>query len=457
MKRYMFLLVVGLLLIGFSSALTINDSIGSNVIVKEFGNSLAFNMSIFDGVYGNYNIYTLSDVYINPSSSFHLSDGEDYTDTFSIEPMDRLLENGGAKIIVYTLNQKGVEKYDRKIGIEVLGLAEIIKIKSDKVGLNDEVVVIEIENLEDVDLYNLTVKLSSVLFDVEEDIYLLGGESSIIEIPISNEELKKIKGGVYLFEATFVTPKGDVLIDGNLYLNEEEGVSTFDKNSGIFWRTKTVEKVNTGNTVEDVRVEIKKNILTRFFTTFNEEPLNIVREGFIVKYVWAERLGPSDVFTIKATTNYLYPILFLIVIYFVFVGLKRFFKLKLIIEKTVTPVRTKNGEFALRVRLFVKAKRTLSNVVLIDRVPKTVKIYKKFGLSTPDEIDAVTRRLKWNIGDLKAGEERLFTYVVYSRVGYVGKFVLPPATSRFHFDDKLYTFDSNSVFFLAEQSSKMDK
>ena len=456
MVRYVFWVAVGLLMIGLGSALTINDSIDGNVIVKEFGNSLEFNVTIEDGVYGDYNIYTLSDVYIYPSSTFKLYDGKSYENTFSIEPMERLLKVDGSYTVVYTLNHRDVEKFDRFIGIEVLGLADIIEIESNKVELNDDVVLVEIRNLENIELSNLTVKLSSILFDVEKVVNLPAYDSVKVDIPVSNEELKKIKGGVYLVEASFVTPKGDVMVDGNLYLNEEESVNTFERSSGIFWRTRTIDNVNTGNTVEDVRVEVEKNILTRFFTTFNKEPLNVVREGFVVKYVWAERLGPSEVLTISSTTNYLYPILLLLLLYFVFVGLRRFFKLKLIIEKSVTPVRTKNGEFALRVRLFVKAKRTISDVVLMDRIPRTVKIYKKFGISTPDEIDAVTRRLRWNIGDLKAGEERLFTYVVYSRVGYVGKFVLPPAVGKFHFGDNLYSIDSNSVFFLAEQTSKED-
>ena len=44
---------------------------------------------------------------------------------------------------------------------------------------------------------------------------------------------------------------------------------------------------------------------------------------------------------------------------------------------------------------------------IIDKVPAIVKIYKKFGLIKPDKIDAASRRIHWNIGDLDAGEERV--------------------------------------------------
>jgi hypothetical protein len=69
----------------------------------------------------------------------------------------------------------------------------------------------------------------------------------------------------------------------------------------------------------------------------------------------------------------------------------------------------------------------------------------------PDKINAENRRIHWNIGDLNAGEERLFTYIVYSKVGIVGKFSLPGALAVFEKDGKIHEVESNKVFFMSDQ------
>ena len=52
---------------------------------------------------------------------------------------------------------------------------------------------------------------------------------------------------------------------------------------------------------------------------------------------------------------------------------------------------------------------------------------------------------------MNSGEERVYSYMVYSTVGVVGKFALPPALAVFEKLGKIHEVDSNSVYFLAEQ------
>ena len=70
----------------------------------------------------------------------------------------------------------------------------------------------------------------------------------------------------------------------------------------------------------------------------------------------------------------------------------------------------------------------------------------------PDKIDAESRRIHWHIGDLESGEERIFNYIVYSKVGIVGKFSLPKALAVFEKEGNIHEVDSNSVFFMNEQA-----
>ena len=172
----------------------------------------------------------------------------------------------------------------------------------------------------------------------------------------------------------------------------------------------------------------------------------------IIKYTWVkERLNPAEAYIIKAKTNYVLPFLIIIAAVLALLGFKRFSETKVEVKKSVSHVRTKNNQFALKIQLSVKAKKDIENVTLIDRVPAMVKIYNKFGIVKPDKIDAASRRLHWNIGDLNAGEERLFNYIVYSKVGIVGKFILPNALAVFEKEGKIHETDSNKVFFMSDQ------
>ena len=49
------------------------------------------------------------------------------------------------------------------------------------------------------------------------------------------------------------------------------------------------------------------------------------------------------------------------------------------------------------------------------------------------------------------GEERVFNYLIYSKVGIVGKFSLPEAIAVFEKNNEIHEVKSNKVFFMSEQ------
>jgi len=455
MKRVYVLVLLFCLMFSFASAVKLEYKIDNDVIVKEFPANLTFDLEMKELVPGYYNVYTLSNVYLLPYEPFYVDEPTSLTKTFTIIPMDRLLEDvNGSYSLKYTLHHRGVKKYDDYINLRVLGLADIVTIESELVDIKDNEILIVVRNLYDYPIYNLTGRFSSILFDVEATFDLPARDSVTFTIPISNSELRKVKAGSYLMDVVFETPKGSVSTYGSIYLMAKEDIVTNQDSGGLFIFTETVNKINTGNTVEDVRIELKRNIFTQLFTSFNLEPIQTVREGSQVRYIWSKKLTPSEVYTVKASTNYIYPLLILVVLYVVWVYTRKAMVAKIVVSKKVTPVKTRNGEFALRVRIILRAKASLEEVSVADRIPRTVKIYKKFGLSMPDEIDTVNRRLKWNAGDMRAGEERVYSYVVYSRVGFLGRFVLPAAVCRFRFNGREKRVESSSVFFMAEGSEE---
>jgi len=449
MKKLTILLALAFCLT-FISALEISPTYNTNIIVRDVQNSINLDLKITNASTGIYNLYTLADISIKPSETFSISK-EDTIKRFTITPTENL-KTKGHYTFTYTLNHRGVEKVDEKMLINILDLEDVIEVGSDSIDPVEDKISFYVKNLEAVNLENLSAKFSSIFFETEKTFNLGPNEIKEISLKADKEKLKKIKAGVYIIKAVFKTKVGDKTIEGNLYLGEKKGITSTEDKSGFLIKTETITKINSGNVVESIQIKLKRNIFSRLFTTFNIEPTLINREGLSIEYTWLkEKLNPTEAYIVKAKTNYIFPFLIIIVAALALLGFKRFSETKLEIKKSVHHIKTKNGEFALKVTLSLKAKKDVENVTLIDRIPAIVKIYKKFGTIKPDKIDAESRRIHWHIGDLNAGEVRLFTYVIYSKVGVVGKFSLPEALGVFEKDEKIHEVNSNKVFFMSDQ------
>jgi len=450
--RTWYAILVAVLITSSVSALSITPSYSTQTIIEEIQNPITLYLNINNAQAGEYNIYTLADLQIEPSQIFSIGSG-DTTKIFTITPNENFKARG-LYTFTYTLNHRGVEKLEERATFEVLPLIDVISVGSDSINPESKSITFYVENTADVHLNNISARFSSILFDISETIDLKPFEKEYIPVTVDPSKLKHTKAGIYIIDANFETPKGLVKTTGNLYLGEKKGITTTEDTAGFLISTKTINKINAGNVLESVEISTKKNILTRLITNFNIEPNIVEREGLSITYKWIKpRLGPGEVFTVKSTTNYLIPLLILAVFIAVYLTIRRITMKKVDIKKSVSPVKTKNGEFALKVKIRLKAKRTVENVTVIDRVPAMVKIYKKFGPLEPEKIDIPGRRIHWKLEDLNIGEERTLTYIVYSKVGYVGKFSLPPALAVFEIEGDLHESESNRVFFFSDQAS----
>lgn len=450
MKKLTLFLTIGLLCLSLVSALEITPEYSSKIIIKGIESPITLTLEIENASKGTYNLYTLADIAIKPSETFQITTGP-IEKEFIITAKDGLDVNGYYSF-TYTLNHRGVEKIEERLTLKILELEDVIEIGSDSIDPSTGEVSFYVQNLESVTMKNLSAKFSSILFETEKTFDLGPNEKLEISVDVNEDKLKKTKAGVYIIKSVFQTNDGDKKIEGNLYLGEKKGITSIEDKSGLLIQTETITKINIGNVVESVQVNLKRGIISRLFTTFNIEPTITERKTLSVEYTWIkEKLNPTETYVIKAKTNYIFPLLIIIVAVLALFGFKRFSETKLEAKKSVTHVKTKGGEFALKVTLSVRAKKDVENVSLIDRVPAIVKIYKKFGMIKPDKIDTANRRIHWNIGDLNAGEERIFTYIIYSKVGVVGKFSLPEALAIFERDGKIHEVESNHVFFMSDQ------
>ena len=82
-----------------------------------------------------------------------------------------------------------------------------------------------------------------------------------------------------------------------------------------------------------------------------------------------------------------------------------------------------------------------------------MQLYHQFGIK-PHIIDESARKLTWQIGHLNAGETRVFSYVVYSKMRVLGNFHLPLASATCAVNGKPLHVSSNQTAFVSETITK---
>jgi hypothetical protein len=236
--------------------------------------------------------------------------------------------------------------------------------------------------------------------------------------------------------------------------SEKDIVTSTENQYGVIVNTKKITKTNEGNVISVTQTVIRKNIISRLFTSFSPEPDLVERKGALVYYTWQKELKPGEELLLTVRTNWLLPLLAVLLVIAVIILTKQLSRKNLSLRKRVTFVRAKGGEFALKVSIIVNARRFVERVHIIDRLPPITKLHERFGGEMPKKVDAHNRRIEWSFDRLQGGESRVISYIIYSKVGVLGKFVLPTTTAIYEKDGEVHEAESNHAFFIAEQARK---
>ena len=450
---FVFAFAFSLFLISSVYALNVKETAISNIVVPEIEQPAKFTLEITGAGEGDYNIYTLTDVSIKPTSPFFLNTGVNSIEVY-VYPTDNLNQEGFYSFN-YVLKRSDGDSFENRMMIKIVKLENLLEVSSDENEAKAETLSFYVKNKENAEIKNLKARFVSKALgiDTERTFDLGANEKRTFSIPIGAEAGKQITAGSYIIKASFETTKGIKTLEGKVYVGIKKGIETTIDSNGFFVYDYEITKENVGNDpiAEPVSVVIKKDIISRLFTSFSVNPDKVERKGFVIYYTWNRELEHSDTFSVKSSTSYVYPLLILAGAVLIIWLFRKYTQTKVEITKSVSPVKTTGGHFALRVKLIVKAKEAVDKVSLIDRIPAIVQIYDKFSVVKPTKIDVKNRRIQWDVGSLNAGEERIFNYIVYSKVGVIGKFSLPEALGIFEKDGEMHEVESNQVFFLSEQ------
>ena len=458
MKKSLIFIFSGIFLICVSLNLAaalnldINKQTISGTVISEVNEPAVFNFTITNSGEPDYfEIYSLvTGVDILPNGNFHLDTGETKSMEVSFFLDEQLRERTGLINFVYKIrgSNSGIQDYTQEVAIS--NFKDAIHLSAESIAPDSLEARVYVQNNIDLRFSSIKVKLKSAFFEKDEEFTLKSLEKKELTISLDKNKLRGLVAGNYLLTGEFNVKDFKQSLEGNIRFAEKSQLTTSEKSSGIIFRKRTIEKVNDGNVLVLAETKIRKDIISRLFTKFSPEPSKVDRKIFFVDYTWNKELKPGETLVVQVSTNYLYPLALIAIIiiaaYLVFI----YSSSALIVRKRVSFVRTKGGEFALKVILNVSSRKFIEKISVVDRFPGIVKLYERFGAYMPDQIDEKNRRLEWRIESLQPGEERVFSYIIYSKIGVVGRFELPPAIGIFERDGKIFETSSNKAFFMNE-------
>jgi hypothetical protein len=363
-----------------------------------------------------------------------------------------LLKSKGYVTFDYTIEGTKSGETKKSVLAQVISIDEIFDISGENIKVGDTDAFIKLKNKNNIALENIELEVTGEFFDYEGTLSFEKNETKGIKIPLNQNKILISPSGSYMINVEYEIDGKSGENQGIITYNEYKSVKRIEKSEGSIVRKNSQIYENQGNSAETISVLMNQDIVSRLLTIYSEEPTNVKRDKLHVYYEWKKMLNPGETYTVTLRVNYTLPLIILLII----LGIIYYAKVKstsqLLIIKNVVPVRTTDGKFAFRVLLALKAKRNISNIILHDYIPSATKLYDKFG-KKPDSIDESRRKMSWNIGDMRSGEQRIISYIIYSNVDMVGQVSLPLASATFKSKDGNHNIStSNRTYFLTNSN-----
>lgn len=432
--------------------LTISEEEVSSMAIIELNKPAVFQLTLTNNedTADNFEIYSLVGVALEPKESFWLEPLS--AKTFALNAYPR--EVPGYFSFEYKIKNSKGEIETSNLAINIVNLKDAFRIYTDEITPDSDSINLYFENKDGINFEKIEAEFSSVFFERKEEFSLAPKEKKAISVALDKEKSKGALAGSYILNSKF-TVEGQTAESSSLItFSEQSGVKTTEIGEGFLLEKYEVAKENKGNMPAHVEIVVRKNVFADLFTTFNIAPTGRDTIGASTFYIFEKTLMPGDALKVTAKTNWWILIIVVagtaIAVYLIV----KYSRNKLKLVKRVSFVKTKGGEFALKINLVLKPRDFVERIKVIDRIPGMVKIYERYGTISPDKVDEKNKRLEWSFDNLNKNEERVLSYIIYSKMGVFGKFELPEAKAIYEYKGKVKEITSNRAFYIHEPGSR---
>lgn len=434
--------------------LKIEKEVSEFVIIDGLHAPIEFNLSVTnEGEPTRLQFYNLLGFVMNPIEKIEFEQNETKNIAITIFPRDDLNIRGNYNFKYFIQNDEK-EQIEQNLLFKIIGLDDVFSISVEEITLNSDYANITITNKVDFRFEEINLTFISPFFSDKKQISLDPYEKTSLRINLERENLEGIHAGFYTLKTEIDIEKQNTEISRSFKFSEESSLERSCRDSGFIIKTTVIEEENKGNVVAISSIKVEKNIISRLFTSFSVSPDFVERDGTSVFYTWENRISPGEKFSVSVKTNWLFPILIVLFLAFVSFIIKKYSVKELSIRKRVSFVKVKGGEFALKVSIVVSARDDLEKVNIVDRYPPLVRLFERFGHEKPIRVDEEKRKLEWSFDKLDKGEKKILSYLIYSKLGVLGKFELPPSKAFYEKNGEIKETESNKAFFISEQKAE---
>lgn len=440
-------------LISLASAnLEIQKEAVSSQAIRDLNLPAVFNLHLTNlGDGDTFKIYSIAGADIQPNDSFTIGTNAEKDITLLVYPTVPLKTSPDYYSFEYKIKGDNSGLQADELAISMVNFRDAFDLTFDSINPDSVSTTLTIANRGGHLFDKISMDISSDFFTKTIEFSLGSLESKTFSIDLDRNKMAKLFAGPYIVNFNIKYGDFETQTTKILKFEEKPGITTTESNEGVLARRAEVVKKNDGNVAADVTVVVTRNFFTSLFTSFNILPTKKETQGLVSDYYFQKTLSPGESLDVIANTNWWVFLAVLVLIGFIIYLFDNFVRNKIVIIKKVYPVRTKGGEFALRVSIKVKARDFVEKIRIFDRLPPMVKIFEKYGLTSPDRVDNVNKRLEWTLQALGKGEEREYSYIVYSKIGVVGKFELPQAEAIYEFNGRIKEVSSNRAIYNNEK------
>lgn len=296
---------------------------------------------------------------------------------------------------------------------------------------------VHLRNKNPLNITDLLITAKSAIVDQEVEVNLGPLEEKDVYITQELNPLESPKQDTLIIE---ITRAGETIVSlerGFEVIAYSMFKKTTEEKKALLKNTYVINVVNQGNQRTTNFIRHPTSFGKALFSG-SEPDARLVKLNGNRFLEWSLELGPNESAQIRIVENY-WPIVFVLLLIIVTVVLYFVLRSPIVVRKSAMIVTTKEGGISgLKIVLNIKnrSNKLVGEVKLVDSIPNIAVVDKDFGVGSlePEKVVKHAKKgtlLKWNIGDMEKGEERVLSYKVTSRLTILGSFSLPAAVTKF--------------------------
>ncbi|HLC57051.1 MAG TPA: hypothetical protein VJH95_00610 [Candidatus Nanoarchaeia archaeon] len=440
MKKLIMALVMCLFLVPFVNAeFSVADEVVKNIILPGEGAGFFIEVANTEGKEELGIITTDSNWRIKGTTDLVIDGNQKQKVKIELEPMG-VIKPGAYAVSLRVFSKINAKAVDHPVVVNYVVFNELIEasLEYNPQGLDprkENLIKLKLRNKNNIPLDELKIKIASSLFNDEREVSLLPLETRDEELRVSFKDFVEkgsyeVKTSVMLGDKTLIDKTEKINVG---YYNDVTEDKVVD--DGFLKKSTVLVRENNGNTVSEEEFTVRLNSFEKTFTSAEPEPSEKTSKNNIHYYKWVFRINPGDSYRIEVKTDYLTPLIALVLI--IIVGLSAYALLKkdISIRKKVLTIRSGEGISDMKIILIVKNKgAAIKHVQVTDRLPKIVKKPAEYGVVKPTSVKHTgfgDSLVSWDLENMVRGEERVISYKLKSDIRVIGKLHMPVAIARY--------------------------